>query len=455
MTAFDSAQYEDVLGQLPRLKTYSHLLLAFRLPENRSPEHFIELIESAKQELTKAFPWLACRVVHEGRGPGNSGVFRLAPYSEFTHPHSIVRTKDCTDLCPTYEEIVAARGPVAMLDGAILAPVPAFPHIYDDAELNPAPVIVLQANVIRGGLLFDIAGQHNIIDGGGLMRVLVLLAKSMRGEPFSAEELEHGNRDRSKLVQLLQPDEPMLDHSHLLREPLGTVQPRVNRPPAQWRYVRFPALKRKILKERAMKDIGGEDDVFVSTNDTVSAFLWQRISAVRLLRRKRPDDLSKFSRALDARRPLGIPREYLGQMGYNATCYLSFRELEALPLGHVALFLRGAAKEVNTTYAARSWATFIANEPDKSRIMFGGSFDPDKDLGVSSIIHATFNDVVFGELGTPSLFRRPMFPPLESCIYLWTQTVEGDVDVLLCLIEADWDALSVDKEWSTHTELIG
>jgi hypothetical protein len=33
--------------------------------------------------------------------------------------------------------------------------------------------------------------------------------------------------------------------------------------------------------------------------------------------------------------------------------------------------------------------------------------------------------------------------------------VEGHVDALLCLIEADWNELRADVEWSEHTELIG
>ncbi|KAJ5764564.1 hypothetical protein N7533_003245 [Penicillium manginii] len=455
MAELNLAHYEDVLGQLPRLKTYSHLLLVFPLLGDRCPDPLIDSIESAAQEVRNAFPWLACRVLHEGRGPGNSGVFKLATCPEFAFPNPVVRRKDCTDNFPTYQEIIDAHGPVAMLDGNILAPLPAFPHIYDDSKLNPAPVLAIQVTVIKGGLLLDIAAQHNIVDGGSLMRILDLLAKSMRGEQFSAEEIEHGNRDRTKLIRLLQSDEPMLDHSHLILDPHGASKPPGGRPKAQWRYVRFPVQKRNILKERANKEIEGGDELFISTNDTLSAFIWKRVSAARLKRRKRPDDLSKFSRALDARRALEIPREYLGQMGYNATCFLTFRELETMSVGQIGVFLRQAVREVNTNYAARSWATLIANEPNKARIMFGGSFNPDKDIGISSILHANFNNVDFGDLGKPSLFRRPLFSPLESCVYLWTQTVEGHVDALLCLIEADWNELRADVEWSEHTELIG
>ncbi|KAK5656788.1 hypothetical protein OQA88_4336 [Cercophora sp. LCS_1] len=463
------AHYQDVLGQLPRLKTYTHILLGFALSDDQTPNDCISALETSARALVDAFPWLACQVVHEDGGAGDSGRFRLAHCAQFAAPNSIVRVKDCTDVCPTYHEILNARGPVSMLDGRILGPVPAFPQIYADAELHPAPVFTMQVNLVRGGVLVDAAAQHNFIDGGGLLRLLELLAQSMRGGSFSPEALQHGNRDRSRLITLLHGHEPILDHSHLLREPLEAVAAgtRMQPPPSRqqqhppqgvenWAFVRFPAHQVAALKSRANNDIADtKGGAFVSTNDALSAFIWQRLAAVRLDRRQTPDDFSKFSRALDARRALGIPRDYLGQMGYNATCRLTFGQLREMTLGELALFMRRAVEKVNNEYSARSWATFVAREKDKSRIMFGGSFDPDTDVGLSSLIHASVQGVAFGVLGRPDFVRRPRFAPLRSCVYLWTATAEGDVDALLCLNGVDWDALRDDAEWSGHTEYIG
>jgi hypothetical protein len=344
---------------------------------------------------------------------------------------------------------------VSLLDGSILATLPAFPQIYSDTELNPAPVFSLQVNIIYGGILLDAAAQHNVIDGGGVFRILDLLAKALRGEPFSDDEKKHGNRDRSNLIPLLLPEEPMLDHSHLLREPLSGAQIVTQRPAARWQFVRIPALKVAALKDTANEDVRDAQGTFVSTNDARSAFIWKRIAIVRHKQGQEPNSMSKFSRALDARRAMKIPREYLGQMGYNASCYLTFRELYDRTIGEIALFLRRAAERVNSEYSVRSWATFIDREPDKSKIMFGGSFNPDTDIGISSLIHASVNEVEFSFLGTPALVRRPNFLPLEGCVYLWTRTAQGDIDVLLCLKEKDWDGLHAETEWRDHTELIG
>ena len=464
-TMDDLARYQDVIGQLARLKTYTHLLLCFPIPDSLSKDTVIKSLETAALKLTANFPWLASKVVNEGAGPGNSGVFKLAPCPLFAAPNAILRVKDCSDVCASYTEIAKARGPLPMLDGRILGPVKAFPEMYQETESKPAPVIVIQANFIQGGLLMDTATQHNFIDGGGLFQCMRLFAKALRGEEFSDVEIQQGNRDRRNLIPLLGPNEPLLDHSHLKRPPLSMderqqQQAPVNpRPPAAWYCFRFPASKLAQLKALANDDISREpfdpSIPFVSTNDAVSAFCWKRVGAVRLNRRQRPDDFSKFSRAMDVRRAMQVPKEYMGQMGYNATCRLTFRDLEKASLGTTASILRKTVKEVNTEYSARSWVTFIANEPDKSTIMFGGAFNPDTDIGLSSLAHVELHSAEFGVLGKPELVRRPNFLPLESCVYLWAQTAAGDLDVLMCLNEADVNALKRDREWQESAEFIG
>lgn len=460
----DLARYQDIIGQLSRLKTYTHVLLCFPMPDGISSDSVVKALETAILKLTSTFPWLAGKVINEGSEPGNSGVFKLAPCSLFAAPNTIVRVKDCSDVCASYAEIVQARGPFPILDGKILGPVKAFPETYEESESDPASVIAIQANFIQGGLLLDTAAQHNFIDGGGLFQCMRLLAKAMRGEEFLDLEIQQGNRDRRNLIPLLGRNEPMLDHSHLRRPALSENRsqqqpPATSRPPAAWYCFRFPAPKLAQLKGLANNDISreGSDPLisFVSTNDALSAFCWKRVGTVRLSRRQRPDDFSKFSRALDARRAMQVPKEYMGQMGYNATCRLTFRELEKASLGTIASLLRRTTKGVSNEYSVRSWVTFIANEPDKSTIMFGGSFNPDTDIGLSSLVHAELYSAEFGILGKPELVRRPNFTPLESCVYFWAQTEAGDFDVLMCLNEADVQALRMDQEWKEYAEFIG
>ncbi|KAK4697079.1 hypothetical protein P7C71_g943, partial [Lecanoromycetidae sp. Uapishka_2] len=165
-------------------------------------------------------------------------------------------------------QIAKARGPIPLLDGKTLGPVKAFPETYEETESDPAPVIVIQANFIKGGLLLDAAAQHNFIDGGGLFQCLRLFAKAMRGEDFSNIEIEQGNRDRRNLIALLNGNEPLLDHSHLRCPPLSesqrTKQSTEAQPSAAWYYFRFPARKLVQLKSQANSDTElGDIDVLM------------------------------------------------------------------------------------------------------------------------------------------------------------------------------------------------
>ncbi|OJJ06470.1 hypothetical protein ASPVEDRAFT_32767 [Aspergillus versicolor CBS 583.65] len=457
---FDLSKIQDDIGQLSRLKTYTHLLVCFPLSDEAYRETIVSALHAAAHRLVSSFPWLAAKVVHEGQSTGNSGSFRLEECPDFAPPNSLVVVKDCSDVSPPYTEILAARGPCSLFDGDALAPVVAFPESYEESDTKPARVFVIQANFIKGGILLDAAAQHNFIDGGGLFQCMQLFATALRGEPFSDQQVQQGNRDRRTLIPLLGPHEPMLDHSHLKCPSALTTPIRARhsgRAPAAWHFVRLSSTSVSKIKQQANLDLQREnsDTPFVSTNDALSAFLWQRLSTVRLQRDRNPQELTKFSRAMDARRAMNVPQEYMGQMGYNATTRVSFGELADLSLGATAALLRNKVKEMNTEYSVRSWATFIANEPDKSSIMFAGSFNPDTDIGVSSLAHVELYTCDFGPLGTPELVRRPNFRPLEGCVYFWSKTASGDIDMLMCLNEADINGLKLDDHWRVHTEYIG
>ncbi|KAI4151185.1 MAG: hypothetical protein LQ341_000957 [Variospora aurantia] len=289
----DLERYQDSIGQLARLKTYTHVLLCFPIADDSSPDLVILALQDAASKLTSAFPWLASRVINVGSRSGDSGVFKLAKCSSFATPDSVLRVKNCSSVCASYAEILRARGPFRMLQGKILGAVVAFPETYEESESDPAPVLVIQANLVHGGLLLDAATQHNFIDGGGLFQCMRLFAKAMRGERFSDFEIQQGNRDRRNLIPLL---------GHLKRPPIlenenQQQSPPIPRAPAAWYCFRLPEPKLKQLKNRANNDISPEaydsSIPFVSTNDALSAFCWKCVGVVRLSRHQRPDDFVK------------------------------------------------------------------------------------------------------------------------------------------------------------------
>ena len=454
----DLSRYQDVFGQMSFLKSYTHLIVGFPLSDDISEQSVIKLLEDASGQLSSIFPWLACKVINEGSSPGNTGVFKVAPCPLWATPNSIVRVKGCYDLCPSYQEILKAGGPIPMLEGKILAPCVAFPQSYQESESNPAPVATIQVNFIKGGLLLDFAAQHNIMDGSGIAQWMRMFGKAMRGEELSVLDIEQGNRDRRNMVPLLGTDEPMLDHSALQRLQQPTTQHGQRRPSSTWHYFRFSAAKLAQLKALAARSEDFVSSVgFITTNDALSAFCWKRLVAVRLLRGSvKPNTVSKFFRAVDARRAMGVPKEYMGHMVYIAITSIESGKLVEAPLAAIASEMRKDVSDVNTEYTMRSFVTLIANTPDKSTIAYGATFNPDNDLGMSSFTHWGTYGVEFGLLGMPELVRRANFqPPIESDIYLMPSTNERDIDALLCVTDEDLKGLRSDEQWSSYTEYIG
>lgn len=145
----------------------------------------------------------------------------------------------------------------------------------------------------------------------------------------------------------------------------------------------------------------------------------------------------------------------MGHMIHIATSWLTFEELETSPLATIACALRKSVNDVNDEYTVRSWATLIANEPDKSSVVFDGKFNPDTDIGSSSWAHVNLCREEFGVLGKSSLIRRPNFMPLKNDVYFLPRTEKGDIDALVCVNELDFEALKLDEGWNAHAEHIG
>jgi hypothetical protein len=226
-------RYQDVIGQFPSLKCYNHGLLVFPLADDISRDEVIASLKAATAKIISQIPWLGDQVIHEGQEPGNSGVFKTAPWPIDRPPNTLVYVKDCTDLCPSYETIATAQAPASMLDGRILCPFPGFPLSYREDEIGPAPVAAVQANFIRGGVILNFSNQHNMMDASGMFVFMALLATAMCGQDLPKEIAAAANLDRAKVIPLLDPDEPIRDHSHLHKPSVPAALPALSASPAK------------------------------------------------------------------------------------------------------------------------------------------------------------------------------------------------------------------------------
>ncbi|CAL5869084.1 uncharacterized protein PFLUO_LOCUS3312 [Penicillium psychrofluorescens] len=432
----------DVFGQLPRLKGYTHLALCFPYPDTKPREIAVESLQEACQRLTIALPWLAGRVVNLGAGTGCSGIFTICLCTE---TEAILKVQDRSDVCPSYDDI-RTNGTSDMLDCSLLSAETTLPDSYEDES---APVLTLTATWVKNGIILDCAAQHNIFDMGGIDQFFRLLATSLQNGDLPQPAIEINNRDRRSIFPPLGQDEIKYDHTAMrcpsaLNKPLRLPLPPGPRP--AFHHFRFSATNLGLIARNCNTP---------SMDDALSAFVWKRLSAVRLHLYNKPDAVTGFSRAVDCRRTLGVPAEYMGQLAVKTFSTMTLRNIEGSSLDIVAAHLRKDLQKIRDQNFLRSLATLIDSESDKSTFNFVQDFNPETWINASSWVGVNAYALEFGLLGKPAVVRRPTSKPVQSLLYFLPQTQQGDIDVLLCLTDEEIVMLKKDEEWSKYARYIG
>jgi trichothecene 3-O-acetyltransferase len=449
--------HQDYIGQLPMLKTYLHFSQGFPIKDESHGDDLVVTICRAATVLVAAIPWLSAKVINQGRCEGNSGLFSIVPCPQFENT-IVRRVKDCKSLCPPYSEILKSKACLKVLDGDVLAPRPAFPLSYQETDEDPAPVVALQVNLVQGGLLLNWACQHNVMDAAGLCQVMRLFSYVMRGESLPSSAIEWAFRSRKELIPLLSQDERQLEHNHLRRPAMPN--PPISPSPFlgfKWCDFRFSAESLKSLKKLASnsKDFATRNSTtvsYVSTNDALTAFCWQRIASARIQLGRPADALCKLARAMDVRSIMKVSPEYMGHMIYISASFLPLEHIATRSVAHVASVMRHDLNDASSEHEIRSFATLIANTKDKSTIAFAGEFNPDLDVGSSSGL-AMKHQFDYGPLGTPDFMNRPRFTPLPSTLYIMPMLSDGGVDVMLSLKPEELSIIKEDTVWNRYAQI--
>lgn len=435
---------QDILGQSPRLKGYTHLALCFAHPSSLPRESTITALETATRRITSALPWIGGVVVHQGEGDGSSGRFFIARTTSGT----ILKVQDRSDTCPSYDDIVQAKGSSDLLDVALLSSETSLPD-SDGSETNPAHVLTLTANWIKNGLVLDCAAHHNMLDMGGIDQFFRLLATALCDQEFSKPAIEANSRDRMNIFPVLSPDEPKSDISHFrCPSSLGTTV-RPPPPPGNlpaFHHFRFSSTQLSQLKSLAETP---------SVDDALSAFVWKRLSAVRMNLGQKPDMITGFSRTLDCRRELGAPTEYMGNTAIKTYSTMTLGDLGRSSLVDIAAQLRRDVRRVRDRHLLRSLAAAITEEPDKTTFSFVKGFNPKTWINASSWAGVAAYSLKFGLLGKPVLVRRPTSKCVQSLLYFLPRMERGDIDIQLCLMDGEIQGLRSDSEWGRFAEYIG
>jgi hypothetical protein len=454
----DFSHLQDVMGNIPMLKRYIVVCLAFTLDEDNTTRSEVETsLTEALARLAKAFPFLAGQVVMEGRAEGNTGRPKIVPLQENIQLH----VKDIGDDAgfPSIQKMREAQYPFSMLDPEILVPSIAVSWSSEGFE-KVAPVLLLQANFVRGGLVLTIAGNHMMMDMTGLGMIISLFSKACRAEPFTDEEIQQGKRPRGDVVPLLgEKYQPGPELDDVMVKPRA-IEEKNNpsdstssppQPPPKWVYFNFTAASLANLKQEASNQTVVP---YISTDDSLGALCWQSIARARATRLG-SQVRTHFARPISGRKYLGLQGYYLGHM--VDVVYEDEVDVWSRPLGEIAGRLRRLLlQDDRIVQHIRAFATMIDRLEDKSQLVNGARLDLQRDIVLSSYANIRCCELSFGPLlGMPDAARRPRMPAWPSLLYLMPKSREGEIAVAFCLSEGDISKLRQDDVFMSYAEYIG
>ena len=457
----DTDDYLDIFGQQPGLDLYTQICLCFPLTNPDSHSSMISTLTRGLERLYASFPWLAGEVIKEGSGEGNSGIFKIKTVER--SPRIVVKDLRHDPLMPVMGNLRRSNFPFSTLDENIIAPYKTLIGSSARSMSKDRPVFVVQANFITGGLILTFVSHHQTMDMTGQGQVMHLFSKACRDEPFTSEEVSSGNVARLNLVPVLEDTyQPGSELEFQISKPASS-HPTSNvandiqipsPPECTWAYFTFAPQSLISLKVLASSTITAP---YISTDDALTAFIWQSIIRAR---RSRLDKMDKsiLARAVDVRKTIGVPQTYLGLM-QNMTFHTNMVEkVLSETLGTVTSQLRSALdpKTALLKHRTLALATVLARSPDKNHVSFIADIEPSKDIMLSSWAKLDCYELDFDlGLGTPEAVRRPRFDPVESLIYLMPRRLDGEIAVGMCLRDEDLQRLRADEEFAKYSTFIG
>ncbi|KAF4996439.1 hypothetical protein FGRMN_4496 [Fusarium graminum] len=440
----------DIMGQQPLMRIYTQISLCFPVADQSKHPAIVTTLETGLLRLSEAFPWVAGQVRCDAR-EGSSGVFSIKPFGKI--PRLVIKDLRDDTSASTMEGLRKAGFPMSMFDENVIAPRKTLPLGPDYSPDDPEPVLLFQLNFIEGGLILTVNAQHACFDFTGQDEVIRLLSKACRDEPFTQEEMSTMNLDRKTIVPFLENYEIEFALNHqLVKAPPSTEQP--TPPPSSWACFSFSPEALSDLKREAMDALHASKE-FVSTDDALSAFVWQSVTRVRLDRADASTS-TLFCRAVDVRTHLDVPKRYPGMLQNMTYSDTTLSQIAYESLGQVALRLRRELYAPKLRQRTQAMVTYLHSQEDKSGVSLTADVNPSTDIMLSSWAKTGLWGYDFGfGLGLPESVRRPRFEPVESLVYLLPKRPDGEITVAISLRDEDMDRLREDSKWKESAVYIG
>lgn len=149
---------------------------ALGLRDGVAQDQVITMLRASLESASAALPLLTRRAFSIPPSPENKATGRLEA-REDADWIPVVDSNDLSDHWPNYEELMEEGLPQDMLDGSQLLPVG---RIRIDLEDAGTPLLVAQANFVKGGLLLGISMFNALMDGMSMALIFRTWAQHMR-----------------------------------------------------------------------------------------------------------------------------------------------------------------------------------------------------------------------------------------------------------------------------------
>ncbi|EEB06320.1 trichothecene 3-O-acetyltransferase [Schizosaccharomyces japonicus yFS275] len=448
----------DIFGQFP-LTICVPLCLFYEVKDPSSYPLMVQTMKDGLQRLSAAFPWIAGKVIIEGVNENCTGIRKIKLIGKI--PLIIKDLRDDPSV-PTMDEFRKTRFPMASIKEKVVAPYSFLPHLRDgnDPDTDSDPVFSVQMNFINGGLLLTCIGHHSVMDMTGETKVMHLLSKACHNEPFSSEELRIGNLDRQTVFQkVTEPFDPEVELVNQLTKVKRSFKESVGEAllkyvPSTWKCFLFERDSLDALKALASESIS-ESTSFVSTDDSLTAFVFRAIIRARFPRLNPSTELS-LVRCVNVRDYLGIHPDYLGNALHQTYCSWKAESVVKAPVGSIASRLRSAIKPSELARQTLILGTYLDGLQDKSTVSYSANLDATETVMLSSWAKMKSFDLDFNfGLGTPEVERFPQCIPVEGLVYFLHRGANGEIPVSICLRNEDMERLKADKEFTKYGVYIG
>lgn len=470
----------DALSQQPRInRAYTHLTLCFELANDKHAAT-AKIIAGACTTLAAFVPWSAGEVVYKGES------FHIR-----CNEKAVRLVTERIDTV-TFEDLKMARFPMSMIHESYFAPCNTI--ATTDATRSILPVLMIQANFVEGGLLLTFAGQHGAMDVVGLGHLMYLFSKACQNNALTVAELKSANTIRSSISPksearpyLHNPDDRLHAQDTLTGSSLHPsrstdqsaagpevesegLKPSNNEDGADaglpiksddrvqtstseklvWAYFVLSKSNLDALKIEANENL--KSGAFVSTDDVLTAFIWLRLTRVRMQVSSSPISSTTLSRAVDMRQYLSLPQEYPGLMVQDTSHTHATHVLLNQSVSDVALQLRSV---LTRSSLIQKFDEQIA------RIVTSSSKMKSREIPTAEVRVSSWSKVQCYELdlgfGKPICVRRPAFSngARDGLAYFLPKELNGDITVALCLKDVTLDALKADPNFGKYAAYVG